>query len=75
MTDGPFTVVWEGCDQDDWNTPGAVWKRHERTYQDERTAVHAWLCAKQYENTRPVSITPEPDWSGYIYAGRTPVTK
>lgn len=75
VADGPFTVVWEGCDQRDYDSPGAVWVRHERTYDDERTAVHSWCNAQLWANTRPVSITPEPDWSRYSYDGKTPVRK
>lgn len=75
VAEGPFTVVWEGCDVGDPSSPDAQWEQYERTYDDERTAVHSWCNATLYENTRPVSITPEPDWSRYTYDGRNPVKK
>lgn len=71
MTDGPFTVVWEGIDV----APDATWERHERTVDHEYQAVSLWQTAKLYENTRPISITPEPDWSRYTYGGQSTVTR
>lgn len=71
----PFRVVWEGCDSRDHNNPDAAWKRYERAYNTEAEAVHCWLTARGYENTRPVAVYPEPDWSNYTYDGKNPVTK
>jgi hypothetical protein len=75
MNDGPFTIVSESVDTDDWNNPNAIWERSTRTYATEKEAVHVWGCLRRYANTRPISITPDPDWSRYSYDGRTPVTK
>jgi hypothetical protein len=66
-----FHVVWEGID----DAPGATWQQYERNVATEREAVSLWQTAHLYENTRPVSIDPEPDWSRYSYDGRTPLTK
>ena len=76
MTDGPFTIITEWALADEYDKPGATWHRETRTYDTEQDAVHAWGNARLYENTRPVSITPEPNWSAYVSGdGRTPVTK
>jgi hypothetical protein len=44
---------------------------HERL--TEREAVHHWLSARLYDNTEPVSVTPEPEWSRWTFDGRNPV--
>lgn len=75
MAERPFTVVWEACNADEYSNPDAEWKRYEQVFNQERDAVHQWVTAKRYANTRPVSITPEPDWERYTYDGRTPLKK
>lgn len=76
MTDGPFRVVTEWVHADDYTNPDAKWRMHIREYDTERNAVHAWSNAQRFANTRPVSITPEPEWSKYMRGdGKTPVTK
>lgn len=68
---GPFTVVWQGID----DAPGAEWQEYQRTVDTEREAVDLWTAARMYENTRPVSIAPEPHWARYSYDGHTPLTR
>lgn len=68
---GPFLVVWLGID----DAPGAEWQRYERRVPTEDRAVRLWQSCALYANTRPVSISPEPDWSRYTYDGRTPLTR
>lgn len=76
MVDGPFHVKWEACDANDWNNPDAEWMPYEKTVDDELEAVRLWGSQKSYVNTRPISITPEPDWSRHVHGdGKTPVTK
>lgn len=75
MTDGPFHVTWEACNNDDWDNPDAEWKPREKTVTTELEATQLWGSLKRFVNTRPVSITPEPDWSRYSYDGKTPVAK
>jgi hypothetical protein len=75
VTIGPFIIVSEWAPADEYNKPGGTWHRQERTYERELDAVRAWSSARRYENTRPISITPEPDWSRYSFDGKTPVTK
>lgn len=73
--EGPFTVVTEWALAAEYAEPGAKWYRHTREYATEWDAVGAWENAKRFENTRPISITPEPNWSRYSYDGRTSITK
>lgn len=73
--EGPFTVVTEWALADEYDQPGARWYPHTREYDTERDAVRAWENARRFENIRPISITPEPNWSRYSYDGRTPLTK
>lgn len=77
MTNGPFTIVWEAVDDPDWVKPDDdEWERHEQQFTSELDAVREWGSLHLYTNTRPVSITPEPDWSKYVHGdGKTPVTK
>ncbi len=67
---GPFTVVTEYS-----NDGGTTWQQSVQTADQEDVAVSYWETAKRYVNTRPVSITPEPNWARYSYDGRTPLTK
>lgn len=67
MTDGPFTIVWETLD----HRTGATQKQHEAIVATEGQAVRLWESATLYANTRPVSISPEPDWTRYTYDGHT----
>lgn len=73
---GPFTVVWEAFDDP---RPGPMigpWNRLTATYPEELDAVRKWGAMKVFENTRPVSVTPEPNWSAYVRGdGKTPVTR
>lgn len=71
MAQGPFTVVWLGID----DAPGAEWQRYEHTVATEGQAVSLWQAACLYANTKPVSITPEPDWTRYTYDGYTPLNR
>lgn len=75
MAEGPFTIVWEVVEQANWNKPNPPWKRCEGEFHSELDAVRHWGAMRLYANTRPVSITPEPDWSKYSYDGRNPVRK
>lgn len=75
MPEGPFHVVWEDTSADDWNNPDAVWHEREKSFDSELDAVRHWHAMIQYANTRPVSITPEPEWGKYTYDGHTPGTK
>jgi hypothetical protein len=71
----PFRVVTEHCDPDNYTDPDAIWTRHEEVFDTENEAVGAWESVKRYENTRPIAIYPEPDWSRYSYDGRNPLRK
>lgn len=75
MASGPFHVVWETCDSEEWDNPAATWGRREDTFDMERDAVGLWQFLKGYVNTRPISIEPEPDWSNYTYDGHAPLTR
>ncbi len=69
--EGPFTVVYEFIDA----TPGTTWQPRTVEFATEDDAVSAWGVYRLYVNTRPVSITPEPNWARYSYDGHTPLTK
>lgn len=75
MPSGPFRVVWEICDDDEWDSPTAEWERAEEIFDQERDAIGLWRFLKGYTHTRPISIDPEPDWSSYIYDSMTPLKK
>jgi hypothetical protein len=70
--EGPFTVVWEFTNPDIRNDG---WHPHTRIVATESEAVNLWKNAQLYENTRPVSISPEPRWDRHSYDGRTPLTR
>lgn len=70
--EGPFTVVWEFINPD---IPRDDWHPHTRVVDTEREAVHLWGRAKFFENTRPVSIDPEPNWPRYTHDGHTPLKR
>lgn len=69
--EGPFLVVWRIRDI----APGSEWRERSKEVITEREAVGLWKRAAMYENTEPVSITPEPRWNRYTYDGRTPLTR
>ena len=57
------------------DAPGAEWERYERSLPTEELAVRLWENATLYANTKPVSISPEPDWTRYTYDGYTPLNR
>lgn len=74
MTEGPFTITWEAFPYQEHGTD-VTWTRFEQTFETELSAVRHWRSLVRYANTRPLTITPEPDWSAYTSDGRTPTRK